>query len=47
MAEVLKGVQRFEFIEYRVLKAYDLLDRDVFNRALADLEGRFVKYYSF
>lgn len=46
MAEVLKGCQQFEYIEYRVLKAYGLLDRGVFNKTLADMEERFVKQYA-
>ncbi len=46
MAEVLRGTQQFEYIEYRVLKYFGLLDRHAFNRRLGEMEERFKRVYS-
>jgi len=45
MADVLSAKQQFEFIEYRVLKMYDLVGREKFNARLAELEQRFRSQY--
>lgn len=45
MAEVLTGTQKFEFIEFRVLQYFELLDRDRFFAALDHFESLFQSQY--
>lgn len=46
MAEVLAGTHKYEFIEYRVLQHFGLLDRAQFDQSIRQLEERFKSQYS-